>query len=146
MSEITDAIAYLTQNITYIVTIIATVAMAAKYIISENRKHAERIEKKILGIDRDAKRGKGGIIDDLRQEFDHKIENTTKDLENKISQSQNKLIFEYQRTTQKIDFVVSNLSRIERSLEKVTHGRYTSEKLKLDSNNNNNNDDDNKGY
>ena len=146
MTQLEDAIAYLAQNIVYIVTIITTGVLSAKHIVAEMRKHAERIDKKIMGPDQNAKPGKGGAIDDLRQEFDIKLDNTVKDFDNKMGQSQTKLIYEYKRTTQKIDFVVSNLSRMERSLEKVTAGRYTAARLetnKEDEYNKKNNSDPN---
>lgn len=129
MGALEDGLAYLSQNIGYIVTIIGTGALGVRFVVAEIKKHADRIDKKIMGPEGNAKEGKGGAIDDLRQEIKRDLTAMELKLENKITQSQKDLLYEYRQTSQKINYVVMNMGRMERSLEKVTDGKYTSARL-----------------
>lgn len=137
MVEIEDALTYLSQNITYVITIVAVGIGIGKYVIAEIRKHADRIDKKIMGPDKDAKPGKGGAIDELRQEYKRDLAALEIKLTNKIDDTQKELIFEFQKTSMRINYMAKNFGRMEKSMERFTKGVYTA-----DSNNKNFDDDE----
>lgn len=123
-----DMISFATNFLTQILTIIATGILVGKYIITENRKGQERLGKKILGPDMDGKAGKGGLLDELRQEHKKENENTKVELANKITDTHKNLLFEFQKTSMRISYMSRNFERMEKSLERVTNGRYVSDK------------------
>lgn len=129
MGALEDGLAYLSQNIGYIVTIIGSVALGVKYVIAEVNKRADRLDKKIMGPEGNAREGKGGAIDDLRTEYKRDLRALEDRMEGKITQSTKDLLYEYRQTSQKINYVVMNMGRMERSLEKVTDGKYTAARL-----------------
>lgn len=129
MGALEDGLAYLSQNIGYIVTIIGTGALAVRYVAAEIKKRSDRLDTKIMGPEGNAKDGEGGALDDLRQEIKKELIAMEERMNAKITQSQQQLLFEYRQTSQKITFVVTNMSRMERSLEKITEGRYTAARL-----------------
>lgn len=131
MVQIEDSLAYLSENIGYIVTIIGAFFVGTKYVISEIHKKHDRLKKEIMGPEGNAKEGKGGAIDDFRTEVDRKLAAMELRLEAKINDNHQKLLNELRISMQKLNFVVSNISRMERSLEKMMDGRYTSARLTI---------------
>lgn len=135
MGVFEDGLSYLAQNIGYIVTIIGGIALGTKYVIAEVNKRADRLDKKILGPDRDGKPGKGGLLDELRQEIlkenkhnkevmEKKIAEVEKDLTNKITDSQKELLFEFQKVGMRIDYMSKNVGRMEKHMQKISRDTY----------------------
>jgi hypothetical protein len=123
-----EGISFITNFLTQILTIIAATVLGARYVISENRKGRQELSKRILGPEQDAKLGKGGYIDDLRSElraeFKRDIENLRTELVNMITESHRELINEFRRTSTKISYMSRDFGRMEKSLEKMSSGRY----------------------
>lgn len=129
MGVFEDGLAYLSQNLGYIVTIIGTGALSVRYIVAEIKKYADRIDKKVMGPEGNAKEGKGGAIDDLRTEFKRDMKAMEERINNKINNNNEQLLFEYRAMLQRVNFMIVNQGRIERSLEKITDGKYTAARL-----------------
>ena len=149
MGIIEDVISFSTNQIAIIISIITSGVLLTKWVINENNKKFDKLEKRILGNDRDGKPGKGGIIDDLRNENRQYTDTVKKDLLHEYQQAQNRLLQEYQKTAMKLTFMTNNITRIEKSLEKVTDGHYTAARRDVDKEmdddnyiEDNNNDDD----
>lgn len=128
MGVLEDSAAFATNFLTQIFAIIATGILVARYIIAENRKHNERLSKKILGPEGD---GKGGMLYDMKVEYDKKLAQLEKDIDGKISDGQRELLFEFQKTAMRINYMSRNFGRMEKSLERITGGKYTSDKTDL---------------
>lgn len=127
-----EAIAWATNFLTQILVIIGGIVAGTKYILVELRKGNERLGKKILGPEQDAKIGKGGLLDELRQELKEEFQRDLENLETKLTQmindSHNQLINEFRRTSTKISYMARDLGKVERSLERMSSGRYTAAK------------------
>ncbi len=132
MGIVEEGISFVTNFLTQILTILAATVLAARYVISENRKGRTELSKKILGPEQDAKVGKGGSIDDLRSElraeFKRDLESLRNELVNMITESHRELINEFRRTSTKISYMTRDFSRMEKSLEKMSSGRYIAAK------------------
>lgn len=128
MGIVEDTLTFATNFLTQILIIIASVAAAAKYIISENRKGHDRLAKRILGEDLDGREGKGGLLDELRTELrterKREIEQLRTELVQMITDTHKELINEFRRTSTKISYMSRDFSRMEKSLEKMSSGRY----------------------
>ena len=128
MGIVEESISFATNFLTQILTIIAATILAAKYIISENKKGRNELAKKILGVDQDGKVGKGGLLDELRtqlrEEFKRDLAAQEIKLTNMITESHRELINEFRRTSTKISYMSRDFGRMEKSLEKMSSGRY----------------------
>lgn len=128
MGIVEETLTFATNFLTQILIIIAATAAAAKYIISENRKGHERLGRQILGPDQDGRAGKGGLLDELRTELrterKREIEELRTELVQMITDTQKELINEFRRTSTKISYMSRDFSRMEKSLEKMSSGRY----------------------
>lgn len=141
MGALEDVLANVSQNIGYIVTIIGTGALAVRFIAAEIKKRADRLDKKIMGPEGNAQDGEGGAIDNLRQEIRKEMKAMEDRINVKVDKSQQELLFEYRQTSQKINFLIVNFGRAERSLEKLTDGRYTAARLQTNKEDGFNDDD-----
>lgn len=132
MGIVEESVAFATNFLTQILVIIAGIATGTKYVLSELRKSNERLGKKILGPDMDGKIGKGGLLDELRTELRAEFKRELEDLEtrltNMINDSHRELINEFRRTSMKITYMSRDFSKMEKSLEKMSGGRYTAAK------------------
>lgn len=132
MGIVEESVAFATNFLTQILVIIAGIATGTKYVLSELRKSNERLGKKILGPDMDGKIGKGGLLDEmrteLRAEFKRELEDLETRLTNMINDSHRELINEFRRTSMKITYMSRDFSKMEKSLEKMSGGRYTAAK------------------
>lgn len=123
-----ESVSFATNFLTQILTIIAAMVIGAKYVISENRKGRNELAKKILGHEQDGKVGKGGLLDELRTELRAEYKRDLLALESKltnmITESHRELINEFRRTSTKISYMSRDFGRMEKSLEKMSSGRY----------------------
>lgn len=128
MGIVEESISFATNFLTQILIIIAGIVAAIKYAMAEIRKGNERLGKKILGPDQDGKVGKGGLLDELRtelrSEMKREIEGLRNELTNMITDSHKELLGEFRRTSMKISYMYRDLSKVEKSLEKMSGGRY----------------------
>lgn len=142
MGIVEEGISFATNFLTQILTIVGGIILATRYVVTENKKSHERLSKKILGSDMDGRSGKGGLLDELRIELkkdqSHQKESLQKeikdvqlDLNNKITDGHNTLLFEFQKTAMRINYMSRNFGRMEKTLERVTGGRYVAEKIDL---------------
>src|SRR5687768_1860950 len=128
MGIVEESVSFATNFLTQILVIIAGIAAGTKYVLAEMRKGNERLGKKILGPDQDGKQGKGGLLDELRTElrteFKREIENVRNELTTMINSSHQELINEFRRTSTKISYMSRDLGKVEKSLERMSGGRY----------------------
>jgi hypothetical protein len=127
-----ESIAFATNFLTQILVIIAGIAAGTRYVLSELRKSNDRLGKKILGPDQDGKIGKGGLLDELRTELRAEIKREVDDLRTEligmVNDSHRDLLNEFKRTSIKISYMSRDFSKMEKSLEKMSGGRYTAAK------------------
>lgn len=106
-----DAVAFITNQIGVIISLILTIIMGFRWLQRENKKHSDNLEIKLLGKDKD---GKGGIVNDLRMEAKAHVDRSMKDV------------------TKDIRYMARDMRRMEKTLEVITRGRYVSTKSKVE--------------
>lgn len=106
-----DAVAFITNQIGVIISLVLTIIMGFRWLQRENKKHSDNLEIKLLGKDKD---GKGGIVNDLRVEAKAHVDRSMKDV------------------TKDIRYMARDMRRMEKTLEVITRGRYVSTKSKVE--------------
>ena len=106
-----DAVAFLTNQIGVIISLVLTIIMGFRWLQRENKKHTDTLEVRILGKDKD---GKGGVVNDLRVEAERHVDESIKSLHKDIQ------------------YMARDMRRIEKTLEVITRGRYVTAKNKVD--------------
>ena len=127
-----EAISFATNFLTQILVIIGGIAAGVKYVLSEIRKGNERLAKKILGDNMEAKEGKGGLLDEIRQqlraEFKRDLDNLRTEMVGMINDSHQELLNEFKKISIRISYMSRDYGKMEKSLEKISGGRYTAAK------------------
>ncbi len=68
MTASDEMISFVINQIAIIISLVGSGALFTKWIIKENGKRLDRLEVLMLGKDKDGRPGKGGIVDELRNE------------------------------------------------------------------------------
>lgn len=113
-----DAVAFLTNQIGVIISLVLTIIMGFRWLQRENKKHSDILEIKLLGKDRD---GKGGIVNDLRIEASKCTDTAMKHTDDAIKDLR-----------KDIRYMVRDTRRMEKALEQITRGHYVAAKSKVE--------------
>lgn len=105
-----DAVSFITNQIGIIISLILTIIMGFRWLQRENQKHSDRLEIKLLGKEKD---GKGGIVNDLRQEIRKEFDT-------------------YMKLQEKdMKYMKRETGKMEKTLERITRGRYIATKSQI---------------
>lgn len=132
MPIIEDFISQYSDSITILITIVLALWGFWKWLRRENQASVEKLRIDLLGEKKD---GNGGYIgqlkNEIKEDFEKQEKQYTKDMDAlkkdimyEIGQFKTGLISQHKSSVQDMRYVKENISRIERSLEKITGGLY----------------------
>jgi hypothetical protein len=101
MAATDEMISFVINQLAIIISLIGSGALFTKWIIKENGKRLDRLEVLMLGKDKDGRPGKGGMIDELRNETRHYADNVS------------------EKNAIRIGYMESSLDRIEKTVNKI---------------------------